>query len=544
MEDNREYRIVIIDSANAIFNDSNIYSFYVNLMQPLRDVYKIKILHAAVSIANSNMGPGHPINNLDPIYIDLNNYNRTTGAINTANGINYVSYYDSIIIDTNKIYPTAIASDYTTMFNNFNENEGAFHSVKKGAVFIDNTTASAKIARELFIAAKEKGFGFLDAPVSGGQAGAENGQLTVMIGGEDKDFEKAQDIIKCYSKKMKKTKINSFAVLAFVVTFIFTTFNANANQTRENVIKRGSLNCGVSQGVPGFSNADASGKWAGIDVDLCRAVAAAVLGDANKVKYSPLSAKDRFEVLKAGDIDVLARNTTWTLSRDGGLAVDFVGTNFYDGQGFMIRKAANINSAKKLNNVKVCVETGTTTELNLRDYFKQQKLKYEPVAFTKADEAVAAYDAGRCDVYTTDKSGLAANRTKLKNPADHLILPETISKEPLGPVVRGNDENWANIVRWTLNVMIEAEEYGITQANIDSLKSTEDPAIKRLLGLEGETGKNLSLANTWSYNIIKQVGNYAESYNANVGPKTPVGLARGQNASWRNGGLLYSPPVR
>jgi len=220
------------------------------------------------------------------------------------------------------------------------------------------------------------------------------------------------------------------------------------------------------------------------------------------------------------------------------------GTNFYDGQGFMIRKAANINSAKKLNNVKVCVETGTTTELNLRDYFKQQKLKYEPVAFTKADEAVAAYDAGRCDVYTTDKSGLAANRTKLKNPADHLILPETISKEPLGPVVRGNDENWANIVRWTLNVMIEAEEYGITQANIDSLKSTEDPAIKRLLGLEGETGKNLSLANTWSYNIIKQVGNYAESYNANVGPKTPVGLARGQNASWRNGGLLYAPPVR
>jgi general L-amino acid transport system substrate-binding protein len=343
---------------------------------------------------------------------------------------------------------------------------------------------------------------------------------------------------------MKKIVINSFAVLAFVVIFIFTTFNANANQTRENVIKRGSLNCGVSQGVPGFSNADASGKWSGIDVDLCRAVAAAVLGDANKVKYFPLSAKDRFEVLKAGDIDVLARNTTWTLQRDGGLAVDFVGTNFYDGQGFMIRKAANINSAKKLNNVKVCVETGTTTELNLRDYFKQQKLKYEPVAFTKADEAVAAYDAGRCDVYTTDKSGLAANRTKLKNPADHLILPETISKEPLGPVVRGNDENWTNIVRWSLNVMIEAEEYRITKANIDSLKSTEDPAIKRLLGLEGETGKHLSLANTWSYNIIKQVGNYAESYNANVGPKTPVGLARGQNASYRNGGLLYAPPVR
>jgi len=343
---------------------------------------------------------------------------------------------------------------------------------------------------------------------------------------------------------MKKIKYNIFVFLAFVATFIFATFSANANQTRENVIKRGSLNCGVSQGVPGFSNADASGKWAGIDVDFCRAVAAAVLGDANKVKYTPLSAKDRFEVLKAGDIDVLARNTTWTLSRDGGLALDFIGTNFYDGHGFMVRKAANINSAKKLNNVKVCVETGTTTELNLRDYFKANKLKYEPVAFTKADEAVAAYDAGRCDVYTTDKSGLAANRTKTKNPADHVILPETISKEPLGPVVRGNDENWANITRWTLNVMIEAEELGITKANVDTLKSTDNPAIKRLLGLEGETGKNLSLGNEWSYNIIKQVGNYGESYETNVGPKTPIGLGRGLNQLWSKGGILYAPPVR
>jgi len=335
-----------------------------------------------------------------------------------------------------------------------------------------------------------------------------------------------------------------FALALKVVNIKVTTKAKTANETRENVIKRGSLNCGVSQGVPGFSNADASGKWAGIDVDFCRAIAAAILGDANKVKFTPLSAKDRFEVLKAGDIDVLARNTTWTLSRDGGLALDFIGTNFYDGQGFMVRKAANINSAKKLNNVKVCVETGTTTELNLRDYFKANKLKYEPVAFTKSDEAVAAYDAGRCDVYTTDKSGLAANRTKTKNPADHIILPETISKEPLGPVVRGNDENWANITRWTLNVMIEAEELGITKANVDSLKSTDNPAIKRLLGLEGETGKNLSLNNEWSYNIIKQVGNYGESYEANVGPKTPVGLGRGLNQLWTKGGILYAPPVR
>ena len=343
---------------------------------------------------------------------------------------------------------------------------------------------------------------------------------------------------------MKKITINSFAILAFVATFIFATFNANANQTRENVIKRGSLNCGVSQGVPGFSNADASGKWTGLDVDFCRALAAAVLGDPNKVKYTPLSAKDRFEVLKAGDIDVLARNTTWTLARDGGLAVDFVGVNFYDGQGFMVRKAANINSAKKLNNVKVCLETGTTTELNLRDYFNANKLKYEQIGFTKSDDAIAAYDAGRCEVYTTDKSGIAANRTKTKNPSDHIILPETISKEPLGPVVRGNDENWANIARWTLNVMIEAEEYNVTKTNIDSLKGSADPVIKRLLGLEGDLGKSLNLDNNWSYNIVKMVGNYGESYEANVGTKTPVNLPRALNASWRKGGILYAPPVR
>jgi general L-amino acid transport system substrate-binding protein len=343
---------------------------------------------------------------------------------------------------------------------------------------------------------------------------------------------------------MKKITINSFAILAFVATFLFATINANANQTRENVIKRGSLNCGVSQGVPGFSNADASGKWTGLDVDFCRALAAAVLGDPNKVKYTPLSAKDRFEVLKAGDIDVLARNTTWTLARDGGLAVDFVGVNFYDGQGFMVRKAANINSAKKLNNVKVCLETGTTTELNLRDYFNANKLKYEQIGFTKSDDAIAAYDAGRCEVYTTDKSGIAANRTKTKNPSDHIILPETISKEPLGPVVRGNDENWANIARWTLNVMIEAEEYNVTKTNIDSLKGSADPVIKRLLGLEGDLGKNLNLDNNWSYNIVKMVGNYGESYEANVGTKTPVNLPRALNASWRKGGILYAPPVR
>ena len=344
--------------------------------------------------------------------------------------------------------------------------------------------------------------------------------------------------------KYLKQLTSLVAMVAVLFTFTTETFAAKKSKTLKNTQKNGFVRCGVSQGLPGFSNADAAGNWTGVDVDVCRAVAAAVLGDANKVKFTPLSAKERFTALTSGEIDILSRNTTWSLSKDADIGLTFVGVNFYDGQGFMVRKAANINSAKKLNNVKVCVETGTTTELNLRDYFKANKLKYEPVAFTKSDEAVAAYDSGRCDVYTTDKSGLAANRTKTKNPADHIILPETISKEPLGPVVRGNDENWANITRWTLNVMIEAEELGITKANVDSLKSTDNPAIKRLLGLEGETGKNLSLNNEWSYNIIKQVGNYGESYEANVGPKTPVGLGRGLNQLWTKGGILYAPPVR
>jgi general L-amino acid transport system substrate-binding protein len=344
---------------------------------------------------------------------------------------------------------------------------------------------------------------------------------------------------------MKTNILKFFGSLALLFAFVISSVTANAG-TKDDVTKKGILNCGVSQGVPGFSNADASGKWTGIDVDMCRAVAAAVFGDANKVKYQPLSAKDRFEVLKSGEIDMLARNTTWTLSRDAGLALEFVGTNFYDGQGFIVRKAAKINSAKKLNNVKVCVETGTTTELNLRDYFKANNLKYEAVAFTKADEAVAAYDAGRCDVYTTDKSGLAAQRTKMKNPDEHTVLPETISKEPLGPVVRGDDQNWKDIVSWSLYVMIEAEELDVSSKNIDSLKSTDNPNIKRLLGLEGDTGKSLGLAPEWAYNIIKQVGNYGEVYEANVGANTPIGLARSgsPNQLWTKGGILYAPPVR
>ena len=333
-------------------------------------------------------------------------------------------------------------------------------------------------------------------------------------------------------------------IILFVFLFISTTFNANANQTRENVIKRGSLNCGVSQGNPGFSSPNEKNEWLGIDVDICKSIAAAILGDANKVKYFPTSAKDRFEILKSGDIDVLIRTTTYTLTRDVNLGIEYAGINYYDGQGFMTRKSHKIDSVKKLNNTTVCVETGTTTELNLRDYFNTNKIKYSPVVFENQDEVIKAYDIGRCDSYSTDKAQLAAQRLKLKNPDDHIILPETISKEPWGPVVRNNDENWENIVRWSLYVMIEAEEYGVTSKNIDSLKNSTNPTIKRLLGIEGSLGKHFGLSNEWSYNIIKQVGNYEESFERNIGSKSPFNIDRGLNKLWNKGGILYVPPVR
>jgi len=333
-------------------------------------------------------------------------------------------------------------------------------------------------------------------------------------------------------------------IILFVFLFINTTFNANANQTRENVIKRGSLNCGVSQGNPGFSFSNESNQWSGIDVDICKAIAAAVLGDANKVKYFPTSAKDRFEILKSSDIDVLIRTTTYTLTRDASLGIEFAGINYFDGQGFMTRKSHKITSAKQFSNSTICVETGTTTELNMRDYFNINKIKYSPVVFDSLDEMIKAYDIGRCDAYSSDKAQLAAQRFKLKNPEDHVILKETISKEPWGPVVRSNDENWENIVRWSLYAMIEAEEYGVTSKNIDSLKNSTNPTIKRLLGIEGSLGKHFSLSNEWSYNIIKQVGNYEESFERNIGSKSPFNIDRGLNKLWNKGGILYVPPVR
>jgi len=345
-------------------------------------------------------------------------------------------------------------------------------------------------------------------------------------------------------KKTLKTLFSFFAVFTFVFVLGTEAMAAKKSKTLKNTQKKGFVRCGVSQGLPGFSNADASGNWTGVDVDVCRAVAAAVLGDAGKVKFTPLSAKERFTALTSGEIDILSRNTTWTLSRDADIGLTFVGVNFYDGQGFMVRKSSGITSTSQFKDgISACTNIGTTTELNMRDFFTSRGISYEPVAFEKADEVVAAYDAGRCDTYTTDKSGLAAQRTKMKNPDEHIVLPETISKEPLGPVVRQGDSVWEDIVRWSLNVMIEAEEYGITSSNASSMKSSENPAIKRLVGAEGEMGAALGIGNEWSFNIITQVGNYGESYKRNIAD-TGILPDRGPNQLWTKGGILYVPPAR
>jgi general L-amino acid transport system substrate-binding protein len=314
--------------------------------------------------------------------------------------------------------------------------------------------------------------------------------------------------------------------------------------TLDEVKKRGFLKCGVSQGLAGFSSPDKVGQWRGIDVDLCRGVAAATLGDANKVKYTSLSAKERFTALQSGEIDLLSRNTSWTIVRDSSLAVDFPGVLYYDGQGFMAPKKLNVKALKDLNGATVCVNLGTTTELNLADYFRSQKMTYKLVAFEKNDEVVAAYDAGRCDVMSSDQSGLYADRTRLKKPEDHVILPEIISKEPLGPAVRHGDNRWGDIVRWTLYAMIEAEELKITSANVDQQKANTNPAVRRLLGMEGDLGKNLGLKPDWALQVVKQVGSYQEIFERNLGANTPLKIARGQNALWRDGGLQYSMPFR
>ena len=315
---------------------------------------------------------------------------------------------------------------------------------------------------------------------------------------------------------------------------------ANAG-TLDDVKAKGFVQCGVSQGLPGFSNSDDAGAWTGIDVEYCEAMAAAIFGDKSKVKFRPLSAKERFEALKSGEVDVLARNTTWTMSRDTQLGLNFAGVNYYDGQGMMVPSSLGVKSAKELDGASICTNTGTTTELNITDYFRANNMSFTLVAFEKADEVVQAYDSGRCDVYTTDRSGLAAQRTKLADPTAHVVLPEIISKEPLGPVVRQGDDQWFNIARWTLNAMINAEELGVTSANADEMKGSDNPEVKRLLGAEGTFGEAIGLSNDWAYNIVKQVGNYGESYARTA---EPLGLARGVNALWNKGGLMYAPPIR
>ena len=314
--------------------------------------------------------------------------------------------------------------------------------------------------------------------------------------------------------------------------------------TLDDVKAKGHIQCGVSQGLPGFSNPDSAGNWSGLDVDFCKGMAAAIFGDASKVQFTPLSAKERFTALQSGEVDILSRNTTWTMSRDTQLGLNFAVVNYYDGQGFMVRKSMNINSALQLSGAAICTNTGTTTELNVADYFRANNMDYELVSFEKADEVVAAYDAGRCDVYTTDQSGLYAQRLKLTNPDEHIVLPEIISKEPLGPAVRQGDDQWLNIMKWTHFAMLEAEEFGVTQANVDEMKNSDNPGIKRLLGTEGEFGTAVGLSNDWAYQVIKAVGNYGEVFDRNVGPDTPLAISRGVNALWSKGGLQYAPPVR
>ena len=333
--------------------------------------------------------------------------------------------------------------------------------------------------------------------------------------------------------------------LSVLVFLLIDSAPAFAGPTLSTVIAKGFVECGVNQGLPGFSNPDEKGNWVGLDVDVCRAVAAAIFGDASKVKFRATSAKERFTALQSGEVDLLSRNTTWTFVRDNALGLDFTGIVFYDGQGFMVRKSLGIRNVLELDGASICVITGTTTELNLGDYFRTNGMKYRPVVFEKADEAVAAYEAGRCDAFTTDRSGLAAQRVRLARPNDHMVLPEVISKEPLGPVVRHGDNQWGDIVRWTLNVLIIAEEKGVTSKNIERMrKRSKDPEIKRLLGVEGDLGKKLGLPNDWANQIIRQVGNYGEIYERNVGPDTPLKLERGLNRLWNRGGILYAPPMR
>ena len=342
---------------------------------------------------------------------------------------------------------------------------------------------------------------------------------------------------------MKKlvTGILGSAALALSAT-------AGSAATLDDVKAKGEVACGVHTGLQGFAAPNDQGQWSGFDADFCRAVAAAIFNDPAKVRFVPTNATERFTALQSGEIDLLARNTTWTLSRDTSLGFNFTGVNYYDGQGFMINatKLPGINSALQLSGAAICVQTGTTTELNLADYFAANNMQYNPVVFQGFDETNAAYEAGRCDAYTTDQSGLYALRLTLANPDEHVVLPEIISKEPLGPAVRQGDDQWFDIVKWTLFALIQAEELGITQANVEEMKGSDNPDIRRILGQEADSkiGEVLGLETEWVANVIAGVGNYGEVFERNIGQGSPLKIARGLNGLWTKGGIQYAPPLR
>ncbi len=319
---------------------------------------------------------------------------------------------------------------------------------------------------------------------------------------------------------------------------------AASGDTLAQIKKKGELQCGVSDGLPGFSNPNANGVWEGIDVDLCHALAAGIFGDANKVKFIPLNAKERFTALQSGEVDVLSRNTTWTLSRDATMGLTFTTTLYYDGQGFLVNKALGVKSAKELDGASICIQAGTTTELNVADYFKANGMKFTPVVFDTSDQTVKGFESGRCDVLTSDQSQLYALKIKLAKPDAAQVLPEVISKEPLGPAVRQGDEQWSTLVKWTLFAMVSAEELGVTSKNVDEMKASKNPDVRRLLGLEEPSGKVLGIQPDWGYQIVKQVGNYGEVFERTVGKGSALGIDRGVNALWNQGGFMYAPPIR
>ena len=343
---------------------------------------------------------------------------------------------------------------------------------------------------------------------------------------------------------VKGFAVNRVSVVFTAAAALLVCAGSAQAQTLKKVIERGALICGVTQGLPGFSSPDDKGNWTGFDVDFCRAMAAAIFNDPAKVKFTPLAAKDRFTALQSGEIDVLARVTSWTLSRDTALGFNFAAVTYYDGQGFLIRKSLKVNSALELNGASICTQTGTTSELNLSDFFRTHKIKYELVAFATADEVVKAYDTGRCDVFSTDLSQLYAERLKLTNPNDHTILPEIISKEPLAPAVRHGDDQWVDIARWTHFAMVNAEELGVSSKNIAEALKSDRPEVMRLVGTKGRFGEQLGLSKAWAERIIRFVGNYGEVFERNLGTGSRLAIARGVNNLWNKGGIQYAPPIR